>query len=140
MVESEREEPEHFLLLLLSAQAFDSGQQIQRRVASIYAFAHEPQVVAPLRCFLPCLQMRVDIREDEVDASVYRLFANAVEAHELYIIAGALILTPLGIATKLEIDALFDGGSGPAGAGAEVNEGVGCQGGTEERAERGGKG
>ena len=140
MVESERKEPEDFLLLLLAAQAFDSGQQIQRRIASVYAFAHESQVVTPLCCFLPCLQMRVDVREDEVDAIVCGFFASAVETHELNIITCAFVVIPLGIATKLQIDALFDGGSGPAGAGAEVNEGVGCQGGTEERAERGGKG
>jgi len=83
--------------------------------------------------------MRVDVREDEVDAILYGLFASAVEAHELDVTTLALVLAPLGIATKLQIYVLFNEGSGPAGAGAEVNKGVGCEGGAEERAERGGK-
>ncbi len=83
--------------------------------------------------------MRVDIREDEVNIVLCGFFASAVEAYELDIVARTLILTPLDIAPKLEIDVLFNEGSGPAGAGAEVNEGVGGEGAAKEGAERGGK-
>lgn len=83
--------------------------------------------------------MRVNVREDEVDTVFCGFFASAIEAYELDIVTRALILAPLSITTELEVNALFDEGSRPAGAGAEVNEDVGGEGAAKKGAERGGE-
>ena len=82
----------------------------------------------------------MNVCQDEIDTFFCGPFASAIEVHELNVIACTVVAAPRGIATKFQVDASLNRGSGAARARAEIDEGVGCQGGTEEGAKCRGEG